>query len=255
MSQDIDVTAVPDGWERPFHKLREKWGTIPTGVDRRQGSAYLLTLSDEALLAEWNRATLHDTTGEGFGVRGWYHEMYRTLMPGKKVLDVGCGMGTSSICFAEMGAKLTFCDIVQDNVRVVERVCKIKGIQANFLYIEDIESYDALPYEFDVVTAIGSLINAPLAVTKREIDRLKQHLRVGGRWLHLAYPKARWLREGSVDFSRWGEMTDGEGTPWMIYHNKQEIEVLFRPSKIRFLFECEWHNNDFNWFDFELIER
>jgi hypothetical protein len=50
-------------------------------------------------------------------------------------------------------------------------------------------------------------------------------------------------------------MTDGLGTPWMVYHNKPEIEALFGSSKIRFLFECEWHNNDFNWFDLELLER
>ena len=255
MSRDFDLTTVPEGWERPFAKLREKWGVIPTDVDRRQGSGHLLTLSDEALLEDWNRATLNSTTGEGFGVRGWYHEMYRAFVPGKRILDVGCGVATSTICFAEMGAKLTFCDIVQDNVRLVERICALKGIDAEFFYIDDVESYDALPLEFDVIAAIGSLINAPLAVTRREIDRLKQHLRIGGRWWHLAYPKARWEREGRVDFSKWGEMTDGEGTPWMTFHDRAEIEALFAPSRLRFLFECEWHNNDFNWFDIELIER
>jgi hypothetical protein len=56
MSYDIDVNVVPEGWKQPFHKLRQKWGTIPTGNDQRKGSAYLLTLSDEALLADWNRA-------------------------------------------------------------------------------------------------------------------------------------------------------------------------------------------------------
>jgi hypothetical protein len=74
MSSEIVDGTVPAGWERPFQKLREKWGTIPTGLDQRQASAYLLTLSDKALLADWDRATLRDTTGEGFGVRGWYHE-------------------------------------------------------------------------------------------------------------------------------------------------------------------------------------
>ena len=41
----------------------------------------------------------------------------------------------------------------------------------------------------------------------------------------------------------------------MSYHNRAEMEALFAPSRLRFLFECEWHNNDFNWFDIELIER
>jgi hypothetical protein len=134
-------------------------------------------------------------------------------------------------------------------------VCGLKNIEAEFFVIDDYDSFDHLPHGLDIITAIGSLINAPHAVTKREIDKLKDHLRIGGRWLHLAYPKSRWEREGSVPFDRWGEMTDGPGTPWMVYQNKPEMEALFAPSSIRFLFECEWHNGDFNWFDIELLNR
>ncbi|SDR05234.1 Methyltransferase domain-containing protein [Rhizobiales bacterium GAS113] len=243
---------IPPGWEHPFEMLRKKWKTIPSGNDLRAESASRLQLTDTEVLEKWRRAHAHDTVDEGFGIRGWYHEIYRTFMRGKKVLDIGCGMALSTIPFAEMGADLTFVDIVADNVRLVERLCKLKGIKANFLHMEDLESLASLPRDYDVVTAVGSLINAPLAVTKREIDVIKLHLRPGGRWLHFAYPRSRWEREGSVEFSKWGEMTDGPGTPWMEFHDREKMEWLFSPSKIRILFECEWHNNDFNWFDIEL---
>ncbi|SEC68059.1 Methyltransferase domain-containing protein [Rhizobiales bacterium GAS188] len=246
---------IPPGWENPFDVLRQKWGMIPSGNDLRAESAARLKQTDDEVLETWQRAHAHDTRDAGFGIRGWYHEMYRSFMPGKKVLDIGCGMAISTIAFAEMGAELTFVDIIADNVRLVERLCRLKGIKAKFLYLESLESLASLPRDYDVVTAIGSLINAPLAVTKREVEAIKLHLRPGGRWLHFAYPQSRWEREGSVEFSKWGEMTDGPGTPWMEFHDRTKLEWLFGPSKIRILFDCEWHNNDFNWFDIELLSH
>jgi SAM-dependent methyltransferase len=246
-------TTVPPGWDDPLVLLRRKWGEIPAG-DRRQSGEQLLGLSDAEILAEWERARANDTTGTGFGVRGWYHELYRSMMPGKQVLDIGCGMAISTLSFAEMGAHVTFTDIIPANVELVRRLCRIKGISAESLTIERFEDLDLLP-SFDIIAAIGSLINAPLAVTRAEIDRLKMHLRRGGRWLHFAYPKSRWEQEGSVDFANWGEKTDGPGTPWMEYHDRDKMLWLFEPSEIRILFECEWHDRDFNWFDIELVRH
>jgi SAM-dependent methyltransferase len=211
-------------------------------------------LTDQEILAEWERARNNDTQDMGFGVRGWYHEAYRSIMPGKKVMDIGCGMALSTLSFAEMGAHVTFVDIIPDNVELLRRLCRTKGIAAEFLIIDRFEDLDRLP-TFDIVTAIGSLINAPLVVTRAEINRLKMHLRPGGRWLHLAYPKSRWKQEGRIDFSRWGEHTDGEGTPWMEYHDRDKMLWLFAPSEIRILFECEWHDHAYNWFDIELLHH
>ena len=255
LSAEAEWASIPIGWEQPLDLLRRKWVTVPSGNDIRQSSSHLLTLSDAEIINHWERAHRHDTEGDGFGIRGWYHRLYSPSLAGKKLLDVGCGMGISSICFAEMGARTTFVDIVEDNVALVKRLCRIKGIDANFLYLERFEDLAHLDHDFDVVTALGSLINAPAAIIKTEINLIKQHLRVGGRWLHFAYPKSRWEREGSIAFSRWGELTDGPGTPWMEFHDRAKIDWFFNPSKIRILFECEWHNSDFNWFEIELIER
>lgn len=246
-------TTIPAVWKDPIAVLRKKWGEIPAG-DRRQSSAQLLQLTDQEIVAEWERARNNDVQGLGFGVRGWYHEVYRTLMPGKKVLDIGCGMALSTLSFAEMGAYVTFVDIIPDNVELVRRLCRIKGIAADFLVIERFEDLDQLP-TFDIVAAIGSLINAPLAVTRAEVGQLKMHLRPGGRWLHLAYPKSRWEQEGRLPGSQWSEQTDGPGTPWMEYHDRDRMRWLFEPSELRILFECEWHNHAFNWFDIELLRH
>lgn len=141
MTHDADSFAeiLPPGWEDPFDRLRQKWKMIPSGNDLRRRSEYLLDLNDADLLDQWERARAQDTQGEGFGVRGWYHELYRGFMRDKKVLDIGCGFGISTISFAEMGAYLTFVDIVESNVRVVERVCALKGLKATFVHLRNLE--------------------------------------------------------------------------------------------------------------------
>jgi 2-polyprenyl-3-methyl-5-hydroxy-6-metoxy-1,4-benzoquinol methylase len=128
---------------------------------------------------------------------------------GRMSLTLAADLESTSISFAEMGAAVRFTDIVEENVRVVERLCRLKGLNAKFLYTRDLEDFDPLATNYAVVTALGSLINAPLAFTKMEVSTIKQHLRHGGRLLYFAYLKSRWEREGSVDFSNWRELTDG----------------------------------------------
>lgn len=221
----LDLSDSPGSeWIAPYDTLRKKWRTVPYEAESRISAADLLSLSDQELLAAWDRAYHGTSTGSYFGVRGWYHEIYRSWMTGKKVLDLGCGLAASSIHFAEHGARVIFADIVEENVRVVERLCRLKGITGEFLYVRDERSFAELPYDLDAVMAIGSLINAPKEVTRTEIQALLPHLKPGGRWLHLAYPKVRWEREGSPPFPQWGEMTDGPGTPWVEYHDWETIQ-------------------------------
>jgi SAM-dependent methyltransferase len=236
-------------WTDPFAVAREKWSEVPLGNDTREYSGRLLELPDAALLEHWEAARNRDTVGPGFGIRGWYHALYRDVVAGKRLLDIGCGLGLSSIPFAEYGAKVTFVDVVPDNIEVVRRLCQLKGIDAEYRVLDSIGDLDDLPDEFEVVTALGSLIHAPLRVTQAEVRRVLPHLASPCRWLHFAYPKSRWVRDLRPPFWAWGTMTDGQGTPWVEYHDRRKVLSLFRGARVELLFECEWHGGEFNWFD------
>lgn len=244
-----DTNSALDPWSAPYEVLRKRWHRVPAGGTVQISSGDMLCMTDAELSRTWQAAFDRASVGHGYNIRGWYHDLYRAQLAGKKCLDVGCGLALSTLHFAEHGAGFTFSDIVRDNVRLAKRLCAIKGIEAEFMFIEDARSFDSLPTDFDVVMALGSLINAPTAVIREEIQSILPHLKPGGRWLHFAYPKSRWQREGSLPFSEWGLKTDGEGTPWMEYHNREEVASLFAPYQIEITFDCEWHNNDFNWFD------
>jgi hypothetical protein len=38
----------------------------------------------------------------------------------------------------------------------------------------------------------------------------------------------------------------------MEYHDLEKMNFLFSDVNARLLFECEWHDHDFNWFDFQI---
>ena len=201
-------------WKTPFDTLRKKWVQVPTGASTSEKTTQLLGLSDEALLAEWEKARRDITTGPEFTHRGWYHALYADGMLGKKVMDIGSGFGVDSITFAQHGARLTFVDLVESNLKVLERLCRIMGFKdVRFVLLEDLEPLGPLDTDYDIVMAMGSLHHAPSDVLKPEYQELLRHLKVGGRWLQLAYPRSRWIREGREPFSKWGVITDGPEHP------------------------------------------
>lgn len=244
----IDLSGDPL-LRKSFDLLRTKWGEVPFGQYDRIRTEHLLTLPDDQILEMWNAAYLQSSTGKAFSVRGWYQELYRDGFRGKRILDVGCGLAPDTVYFAEHGAIVTFLDILEPNVRIVEHVCKIKGLkQVAFHYMEDLASLAVLPKNYDVVYCCGSFIHAPLELVRMEAQALLPLLPVGGRWIEYGYPKSRWEREGRLPFDLWGEKTDG-GAPWVEWHDLGKLDYMFSPATFDVVLSLEFHNSDFNWFD------
>jgi 2-polyprenyl-3-methyl-5-hydroxy-6-metoxy-1,4-benzoquinol methylase len=241
-------------WEKPYEVLRSKWVEVPAGSEERRRSDELLRLNDEELVALWSKAREGMTTGTSFEMRGWYQLLYADVLRGRKVLDVGCGMGFDSITYAQQGAKMTFVDIVDTNVEIVHRLCRILGLRdVNFLYMENVESLSSLDTDFDAILCMGSLHHMPYKAVREEVQELIRHLKIGGRWIQLAYPRSRWLREGRMPFKIWGAYTDGAGTSWAEWYDLPKLLNLLEPARFDVILYREFYNNDFNWFD--LIRR
>jgi hypothetical protein len=231
---------------RVIEQLRDKWREVPATRHERQFSADLLRLPDRDLLRYWNECRRQTSTPE---VRGWYQELYKDRLRGARVADVGPGVGVDGIWFAEHGAHVTFADIVVENLALLRRLCELKGINAQYYYIDDFFEY-TFPDLFDCFLCVGSLINAPFDFTARQVAALMKHLHVGGTVLMLGYPKARFDALGARDGAEFGKMTDGPRTPWAEWYDEQKIGALFGPA-----FRLELTRNlgrdeiEFNWFE------
>lgn len=233
--------------------LREKWRTIPFAADDRANTTSLNSLEDAELLREWEKAREASVEGSRVNyLRGWYQLLYRDWCRGRKIIDIGCGLGIDGVHFAENGARVTFIDIVAGNVDLVRRICRIKGIDqtCSFLVLNGADDLAKLDADYDAVMGFGSLMHAPLDVMKPEFDALAACLKPeGGRFIMHSYPKARWEREGSLPFDQWGAKTDGEGTPWAEWYDADKLIDALKPARFELVYYCEYRRGDMNCID------
>lgn len=242
---------VHEDWNRPFHALGRKWGEVPGTASARVHSVDLLRLSDSELVSWWRHARDDQNTRGG---RAWLHALYSDALRQKSVLDVGSGLAFSSLTFAQHGARVTFLDVNADNLLVVRRLATLLGIpDSKYVLLDDFSTLATLD-TFDVILAMGSLHHAPDHVIRREAALLLRHLRPGGRWLQLAYPRGRWIREGFQPFDRWGEWTDGPGTPWAEWYSTRKLLALLWPARFNVVLYHEFARGEFNWFDLQYVE-
>ena len=89
-----------------------------------------------------------------------------------------------------------------------------------------------LSRDFDAVWCIGSIHHVPFEEAREESAAITAHLKPGGRWIELAYPHERWVREGSPPFDRWGQITDGERTPWAEWYDLEKLKLRLHPWRI-----------------------
>jgi len=235
-----------------FAKLRGKWFVVPGEGPTRYDTTQLALLSDDELLAFWKHSHEEETTGARFCVRGWYHTLYKDVLRGKRVIDVGSGLGYDALSFAMAGAAHVTCaDILEPNLQLLERLSSLLGVRdrMSFHYINDVASYAALPGGYDVIWAQGSLINAPFAVIQAEAHALLTKLVPGGRWIELAYPRERWERDGCPPLEDWGKKTDGPGTPYVDWYDLDKLRELLHPHTFEVVLHFNFYRDNFNWFD------
>src|SRR4030081_1494334 len=102
------------------------------------------------------------------------------LIAGKKVLEVGCGIGTHAALLAKAGANLTAIDLTERAVQMTRRRFEAFGLQGT------IERADAerLPFQdasFDVVWSWGVIHHS--SRTENCLSEISRVLQPGGRLL------------------------------------------------------------------------
>ena len=233
-----------------FERQNSKWFIIPLKLpnSERGSSKDIINLDENILKNAYDEMEIIDHTDDE---RGWYRDKYVNEFKGKRILDLGCGSGKDGLYFAKRGAKLTFADVIKPNLELVKKMTKIYNLSANFYHIKSFDDYSKLG-QFDFIWAQGSLHHNPKHLTKRIIKKLSNNFVKNQRFLLLSYPKERWINDGYPLYRKWGQMTDGTGTPWAEPYEEKEIKYIFS-NKSKIIFQKKWnfHNgvNNFIFFD------
>jgi ubiquinone/menaquinone biosynthesis C-methylase UbiE len=181
---------------------------------------------------------------------------------GKKLLEVGCGLGTDLLQFAKGGALVTGVDITPHSIELVKKRFELEGMAVD-ARVSDAEN---LPFEnnsFDVVYSFGVLHHTPN--TQKAIDEIHRVLRPGGKIIIMLYHKNSlhvWLgvplfslwksfqKKGSTLarptlFEDWVRVYDGGENPLGKAYSRPDAGQMFARFKNRTYTFCDSYRRRF----------
>jgi 2-polyprenyl-3-methyl-5-hydroxy-6-metoxy-1,4-benzoquinol methylase len=94
---------------------------------------------------------------------------------GKKVLEIGCGIGTDTMNFARAGARVTAVDLSEESLSLARRRAEIFGLNVTFYQANAEELTKVVPVEeYDLVYSFGVIHHTPHP--ERAVEQIKNYL-------------------------------------------------------------------------------
>jgi SAM-dependent methyltransferase len=192
----------------------------------------------EAIRAYWN-AHIHDLeiARHPVGTRGFFEELaaYRfeklAYLPrvvdfpsyrGKRLLEVGCGVGIDLVRFAQHGAIVTGVDLAEVSIRLARENFALHGLSGE-LRTMDGEHLRFGNNSFEVVYAHGVLQYTRDA--ERMIHEIHRVLRPGGEAILMVYNRYSWLNLLARLF---GVKLEHEDAPVLRKYSRREFRRMLR---------------------------
>lgn len=161
---------------------------------------------------------------------------------GKRVLEIGCGIGTDTISFARAGAQVTAVDLSGESLALARRRAALYGLDVQFYQADAEHLTDVVPVErFDLVYSFGVIHHTPHP--ERAIEQLGHYMDADSTlklmvyhrhawkvlWILLAYGKgAFWKLDELV--ARYSEAQTG--CPVTYTYTKRSVRELLRGFRV-----------------------
>jgi ubiquinone/menaquinone biosynthesis C-methylase UbiE len=132
---------------------------------------------------------------------------------GKKVLEIGCGIGTDTINFARHGAQVTAVDLTEASLDVARQRAQVFGLQdrIRFYQANAEELSSVVPVEpYDLVYSFGVIHHTPHP--DRVLHQLRRFMHAGSQFRMMVYHLNSWkvlwvlLRSGKGQFWKTAEL-------------------------------------------------
>ena len=126
---------------------------------------------------------------------------------GKRVLEVGCGIGTDSINFARAGAQLTAVDLSTESLNIARQRAEVMGVadRIEFVQANAEELTSAVDGIYDLVYSFGVVHHTPHP--ERAIEQIRALMAPQGTLKLMVYNRRSWK-------VFWIVVTQGHGRFW-----------------------------------------
>ena len=161
---------------------------------------------------------------------------------GKKVLEIGCGLGTDSINFARHGADITVVDLSERSLNICKERFKVFGLNAKFYHC-DLENLSlTVPIEdYDLVYSFGVIHHTPNQ--KKAFSEISKYIGKNTEFRFMVYSKISfklfWLmmeqkKTSLLNFdSLVRENSEAQfGCPYTYTYTFEEIEDILKDNNL-----------------------
>lgn len=110
-----------------------------------------------------------------------------------RVLEIGCGTGSSTVALAEQGAQVTAVDILESSIQVAKDRCKVYGLNVNFLCANAAEIHRVCAGQhFDFIIFFAALEHMTQDERITAMKKTWEMLSPGSLWCVIDTPNRLW---------------------------------------------------------------
>lgn len=150
---------------------------------------------------------------------------------GKRVLEVGCGIGTDTINFARAGASVTAVDLSGESLKLAKQRAKVYGLEEQISFYqanaEELASFVPVT-NYDLIYSFGVIHHTPHP--SRAVAQIRQYMGPTSELKLMLYAKNSWkniMIEAGFD-----QPEAQSGCPVAFTYTADEIETLLQGFKI-----------------------
>jgi ubiquinone/menaquinone biosynthesis C-methylase UbiE len=164
---------------------------------------------------------------------------------GKKVLEIGCGIGTDTVNFARAGADVTIVELSEESLKVAEQRTRVMEVDDRVTFYngnaEELTAF--LPeQQFDLVYSFGVIHHSPHP--ERILEQIGRYLRPAGTLKLMVYNRRSWkvfwmvMRYGKGNLRKMRELIAQHseaqfGSPVTYAYEKEEFRGLLAKHGFR----------------------
>jgi SAM-dependent methyltransferase len=148
---------------------------------------------------------------------------------GKRVLEIGCGIGTDSTNFARSGADYSGVEGSSESLDLTKKRFKVFGLEGKFYLGNAEELTDLLPpQKFDLIYSFGVIHHTPNP--SRVMEAARHYLRMDSEFRLMLYAKHSW-KAAMIDAGM--DQSEAQtGCPISFTYTKEEVATLMHGYEI-----------------------
>lgn len=164
---------------------------------------------------------------------------------GRRVLEIGCGIGTDTISFARAGATVVACDLSAESINIARRRAEVFGLSERITFVNtNAELMEEVPddHAFDLVYSFGVVHHTPRP--QLVLKSARRRMSAGGTLKVMVYNRHSWkvagivLGYGKGRFWKVDELIAEQseaqtGCPVTFTYTKRTVHDLIEPAGFR----------------------